>query len=323
MLRRLLCVFAFALTLAPVATADGGGPAAGVNQGWDGVTASGIGVRYVTVATGTDTTLEMIRKRDGRVLNFMSLTGQWGIPAVANDGSTGGLSTDGRTLVLADASPPIAGLRNQSSFLVVDTKNWRASQPVFLQGDFAFDALSPNGSRLYLIQHVSASDSTRYIVRAYDLSTGRLLPGRIADRTQKGWVMQGYPVSRATTADGRWAYTLYRNNGGYPFIHALNTVRGTAHCIGLPWHGSQQYIFNVRLSLRDHARQLAVHWLNGTPIFAMDTKTYRLTRATVARAGFDFPWWTLGIAGAVVLLGALVLRRGALRRREAPEVLPT
>ena len=72
-------------------------------------------------------------------------------------------------------------------------------------------------------------------MRAYDLATHTLLPGRIADKTQKSWVMQGWAVSRATTADGRWDYTLYANPGGYPFIHALDTVRGVAHCIGLPW----------------------------------------------------------------------------------------
>src|SRR5437870_2123426 len=124
MLRRLLCGAVAALALAPVATADGGGPSPGSSQGWDGVTASGIGVRYVTVPVGTNTSLEMIRKSDGRVVNFMPLNGSWGIPFVANDGSTGGLSTDGRTLVLADASPQTGALRNQSSFLVVDTKHW-------------------------------------------------------------------------------------------------------------------------------------------------------------------------------------------------------
>ena len=322
MLRRLLCGVVAALTLAPVATADGGGPSPGVNQGWDGVTASGLGVRYVTVTVGTDTSLEMIRKRDGRVVNFMPLTGTWGIPAVANDGSSGGLSTDGRTLVLADASAPNAPLRSQSSFLVVDTKRWRVAQPIFLNGDFAFDALSPHASKLYLIQHVSAVDLTRYIVRAYDLSTGRLLPGAIADRTQRGWVMQGYPVSRATTVDGRWAYTLYRNDGGYPFIHALDTVRGTAHCIGLPWNGTQDSIFNVRLSLGDGGQRLVAHWRNGTPIFTVNTQTFRLVRAHVSESGF--PWWTL-VIGAVVLLlsGGGVLRRGATRRQRAVEVPQT
>ena len=61
------------------------------------------------------------------------------------------------------------------------------------------------------------------------LRANRLLPGRIADRTQRSWVMQGSAVTRTTSEDGRWVYTLYTNPGGYPFVHALDTVRGVAH----------------------------------------------------------------------------------------------
>ena len=46
--------------------------------------------------------------------------------------------------------------------------------------------------------------------------------------------MAGYPVSRATTGDGGWVYTLYRQDDNYPFIHALDTVHHSAVCIGLP-----------------------------------------------------------------------------------------
>ena len=60
-----------------------------------------------------------------------------------------------------------------------------------------------------------------------------------ADKAQAGWVMEGSPMTRATSADGRWVYTLYSRPGGYPFVHALDTVNGVAHCIGLPWRGDQ------------------------------------------------------------------------------------
>ena len=85
---------------------------------------------------------------------------------------------------------------------------------------------------MYLIQytHPQTGNLTHYIVRGYDLRTNRLLPGRIADRTQKGWVMKGSPLTRMWSARGRWVYTLYENPGGYPFIHALDTKRGVAHC---------------------------------------------------------------------------------------------
>src|SRR6266852_7348844 len=93
---------------------------------------------------------------------------------------------------------------------------------------------------LYLIQHSSTQDIQHYVVRAYDLNAHKLLPGRIADKTQKSWVMQGWAVSRVTSASGRWVYTLYANPGGYPFIHALDTVKGVAHCVGIAWASSDQ-----------------------------------------------------------------------------------
>ena len=140
-----------------------------------------------------------------------------------------GLSYDGRTLVVGDTQQ-----LDHSHFLVYDTRTFRLKNAIVLKGTFGFDALSPDSSRLYLIQRPNALDYQHYVVRAYDLRTNRLLPGRIADRTQKGWVMQGSAMSRATSADGRWVYTLYANPGGTSFVHALDTVRGVAHCVGIP-----------------------------------------------------------------------------------------
>jgi hypothetical protein len=183
-----------------------------------------------------------------------------------------------------------------------------------LKGDFAYDALSPDAKRLYLIQRVDANDQSRYVVRGYDLVHGRLLPGRIADRTQRSWVMQGYSTSRVTSADGRWVYTLYDNPGGFPFVHALDTVRGVAHCIGLPWFGSETAVYNMRLGLKDGGRTLAVHWLSGKPWLAVSTSTWRVSPD---RRGFPGLWAAVGgTAGAGVLAaGALLL----LRRRRSQE----
>jgi hypothetical protein len=106
-------------------------------------------------------------------------------------------------------------------------------------------------------------------------------------------------------------YTLYQNPGGTPFVHALDTVSLSAHCIGLPWKGGSDLnaIWNLRLSLRDGDRQLAVHWRSGRPYLAIDTRTYRLS---YPRSGF--PW--LAVVGGA--LGAALLGCGAallLRRR--------
>jgi hypothetical protein len=110
--------------------------------------------------------------------------------------------------------------------------------------------------------------------------------------------MRGSPVARTTSADGRWVYTLYTNPGGYPFVHALDTVRGVAHCVGLPLR-SQKRIYDAKLAL--HGRTLSVK-----PRFSVDTRTWRVSTAPRA----SFPWWSLAFL-ALVPLALLARRRRA------------
>jgi hypothetical protein len=118
-----------------------------------------------------------------------------------------------------------------------------------------------------------------YIVRAYDLDAHALMPGRIADKTQKNWVMQGWSVDRATAPSGRWVYTLYANPGGFPFIHALDTVRGVAHCVGVPWpqtESNQNKVFNFRLSL--HGKTLVIKDGVGGTYRVVNTTNWRVSK---------------------------------------------
>jgi len=172
----------------------------------------------------------------------VALQGAYGIPTLITTGTQLGLSHDRSLLVLQSMN------QKRSSFVVLRTGDLRVMQTISLQGSYAFDALSPDAQTLYLIEHRSA-DLQHYVVRAYDLATQTLRPGRIADKTQKSWVMQGWPTSRVATADGRWVYTLYTNPGGFPFIHALDTMRGVAHCVGIGWKGSQNPLYHYRLGI--------------------------------------------------------------------------
>ena len=282
-----------ALAAAPAAAADGPGPFA--QQGGPGVLVSPVDsksgpLRIVAVPAnaGANTVLEQIQTKDGQIRNFVDILGAYGIPSITFFAGGDSLSHNGRTLVLgkAGAGPP-------SGFLVYDTRTLRMTNSVCLPGTFAFDALSPNASRMYLIQYTRAGDYAHYVVRAYDLQANTLLPGRIADRAQKSWVMNGFPVTRTTSADGRWVYMLYQNGGnGYPFIHALDTVRGVAHCVGLPMTGG---IYNLRLSL--HGSTLAVHWQSGRLWKNVNTATWAVRPAH--RTGF--PWWTLAFLAVIPL----------------------
>jgi hypothetical protein len=316
MLRRaaLAALAASALSAAPAAAA--GGPMPFALQGGTGVVSPDGVTRFIAVATnsGWDTAIERVDTNGGIVEGVSDLTGAWGVPVVTSYGADGGgLSQDGKSLVLGDANVNQTYPRTTSPFVVVDTTTLLPGRRITLKGDFTFDALSPDASRLYLVQHVDANDLSRYVVRAYNLRTGRLLPGRIADHEQKSWVMQGYAVARATSAGGRWVYTLYTNPGGFPFVHALDTVRGVAHCIGLPWRGNQNGFYNMRVSLRNGDRTLAVHWLSGRPWLTIDTHSWRISNDT---RGFPWPWVVAGAVGAGALAAAAL---ALLRRRRRQE----
>jgi hypothetical protein len=226
--------------------AGDGGPSPGVMQGGGGVVSSTGKVRYVALPAESTTIVETVRVRGGAVWNFRIVKGHYGIPYVTNRGDAGGLSRDGRLLVLSDAVG--AGLRNVSRFVMLRTKSLRTAGQIVLKGDFSYDALSPDASTLYLIQHISARDYTRYRVRAYDLGANRLLQRVIVDRKEPKEVMRGYPITRVTSADGSWVYTLYAG-GTVPFVHALDTAHRQAVCLDVRWKGSQNALWHVRMSL--------------------------------------------------------------------------
>jgi hypothetical protein len=312
-------VLALALSGVPTALADGG-PSPGVTEGGGGVL--GASLRYVTVQGRTSTELVSIEPGTGIVRGYAIIDGGFGIPTVAYDGTTGGLSRDGATLVLAQTAlypctPGSCGLA-RSTFAVYSAKTLRRRATVDLRGAFSFDALAPDGSRLYLIQYLPSSSQPEYKVRAYDLRRHVLVAGAIADRTQRGWVMRGSPMTRVTSVDGRFVYTLYEDQGGYPFVHALDTARGVAHCVGLPWNGDQTLVGELRMTLRDGGRTLALAIPAGraplaSPSFAIDTRTWAVSQAPSWRSG-QLPWWLLGLVFVPVAAAGVVLVR---RRRSA------
>jgi hypothetical protein len=296
-----LAVSVAALVAAPVAL--GSGPSF-VTQGGGGAATRDGAFHYVTVPAGPrGTLLEKIGAADGRVYWWMRLEGSWGIPSIGSVYPAGqGLSRDGRTLVLASTAAPYA---SPSGFAVVDLRRARVAKTVTLDGSFSFDALAPDASRMYVIQYRSAGDLSHYIVRDYDLRTNRLLPGKIADRSEDEETMAGYAMTRTTSADGRWVYTLYQKPSGKPFVHALDTVGAAAYCIDLP---ANRGLYNVVLSLRNDDRTLAVHWRSGRPWLNVAVGTWDVS---YPRSGFPWAWVGAGIGGGLVLLaaGALLLRR--------------
>lgn len=254
----------------------GAGAALGVGP-WPGlastVAAPSGDLRYTAPHSNGTTTVHAIRRGHGIVASA-TFKGLYGIPAVTSNGRAGGLSPDGRLLVLGEP-PNFESLRTQSRFLVVSTKKLKLVDTIVLDGEFGFDAISPDRRTLYLVQHAHQDDLVSYVVRAYDLRSKQLLAQPIVDKREADETMKGYPVSRATSGRGAWVYTLYQRQSGKPFIHALNTVGRAAVCIDLPWSGSTDGVWNAHLELNRNGKQLVVR-LGGSAVATVDVKTLRV-----------------------------------------------
>jgi hypothetical protein len=270
MCRRLLTILStllVAVVVAAAAAADGG-PAPGVLAGGAGIAAPGGRVHYVTVPTADGTVVEAI-DRHGSVLRSNWLIGGLGIPLVAGDGTPGGLTRDGKHLVLASYAQPTF-----TQFAVLSTKSLIAVRNITLHGYWSFDALSPNGRTIYLIQYFLTTSTQRYLVRAYDVEHGRLYKHPVTARTETG-KMTGWPVTRATSAEGRWAYTLYERPNGTAFVHALDTVRRAAVCIDLPRMGRTANWSSMSVSPDGRKLLLGLLGSKGM-VAAIDLRTFRV-----------------------------------------------
>ncbi len=312
-------------------------PVLGVDVGTSGVTASPTSaVRYVTVPVGRRTLIAAVETNGGRVTRSRLIDGLFTIPVVAYDGSAAGISADGSTLVLV--RPRARFPQPETTFAVVGAKRLHEREVITLRGDFSVDAISPDGTLLYLVQYLSPRDPTRYLVRLYDLGAGRLLPEPIIDPREVGDVMRGMPITRAASPDGRFAYTLYDGAGEHPFIHALDTVARTARCIDLHGLTSFELLNELRLDVSPDGGTLrVVHESLESPLALVDTRTSRVSEPVApaepparpsepADEDESPPWLLIGAAATLALLALVGLQR-ALKRRLArrpakpPEVL--
>ena len=266
-------LLAAATVAASGAGANGSPYSPGLSAGWSGIGA-GDGVRYVAFGMPKSTIVAAVRARDGRVLRNTVVKGFYGVPLVAYDATAGGLSGDGRRLVLASYGP-LPGARGQTRFLILRTSTLRPRARVTLAGSWSFDAVSPDGATLYLTHHLRTGEHPLYRVRTFDLGTRKLGPA-LVDRLEGERDMGGQPVTRASSADGRWAYTLYARAGHEPFVHALDTTKREAFCIDLPLElGDDSHQYELMLRLRDGETRLVVS-RGRTTLANVDTRSWKV-----------------------------------------------
>jgi hypothetical protein len=255
--------------------AQGAGPVPELLVGGPGIAVAGGAHVVTTRVAGANTRVRLVRDRDGAVLRARVLPGKLGIPRVTYSGTIEGTWARGRRLLL---STSIYDSPTSTTFVVIDTRTLRTVRRIALDGAFAFDAVSPDGKRLYVTQHPSwPNGPIRYVVRSLSVVTGRLEPGAIVDKTEPGERMTGIPMARAWSRDGASAFTLYNGLESHAFVHALDTVKRSARCIDLPWRGDgQNGLERVRMSV-DDAGVLTLSQPGVGVLAKIDTRLFAVT----------------------------------------------
>lgn len=189
--------------------------------------------RLVTVTPRTSpTVVRDLTVQPGFGGTERTVDGHWRLPTVGLETLPAGVSADGSTIVLVEDRPEGAAAPIVSRFAILDRSLRTDPRIVELPGVFDFDTLSPDGSILYVAEHVRGPLAGRYQVRAVDTATGIMRETIIVDKRNIDEAMAGWPVDQEIHPDGL-VMTLYRGVE-HPFIHALNSVDAWAVCIDLP-----------------------------------------------------------------------------------------
>jgi hypothetical protein len=187
-----------------------------------------------------------------------TIEGAWRLPTIGPDPVPAGVSVDGDTIVLVSATRG----GTTSRFAILRRGFPKPAYIIDLRGRFDYDALSPNGSTLYVVQHLDTDEGGKYQVRAVDVGTGTLADGVIVDKRNIDEQMAGYPLAQVRREDGL-VLTLYQGLE-HPFIHALNSVDGWAVCIDLPTSGPDDAAAAADWGLAEAPDGRSVYAVNAT-----------------------------------------------------------
>ena len=309
---------------APGAAADGLPIAGGLDTTSQGVLSSSGALRYLAVSRGDRTLVMQVATGTGQLLAHTWIDGSWSVPGVAVDGDTSGVSADGETLVLI--RPRVSFPQRETRLAVLDTDRLRVGNEIDLDGDFSFDAISPDGSTGFMVQYPDPRDRAHYRLRVLDLRTGDLEPGSLLPPGESEEEMRGMPLARATADEGRWEMTLYDGGRlyrygpgkpGEPFVHAIDTVTRRTLCIDLDWEIDRRTLESLQLVTSEDEAFVEVGVPGEEPLGRIDVATGEAIEASEelpdegALSEGSSLWPGLGIAAATAaaLGGVAVLSR--------------
>ena len=207
--------------------------------------ASPDGSLYYALEGSAPTTLRWTDAKTGRAITQLTLAGAY---AFANEGAPApaGFSPNGRWLVL------VGDVGAKSSFAIVDTSLVKLAAFAEVPGPFTYDAMSDDGTSLYLIERITPEAARElpgvnaaysYRVRVYDVPAGKMSETLVVDvklaaqtdgnnaETRLDGIMSGIYQSSVPGRDGRWNFSFYYNPNRGPFIHVLHLDSRSAFCI--------------------------------------------------------------------------------------------
>jgi hypothetical protein len=206
------------------------------------------------------------------------MPGHFQLPQITVSGVAGGLSQDGRWLVLEQREGQIDSFG--SHMLVVDTALMKASTPIDLAGSFQFDAISNDGQRIYMIEYVSGAN---YRVRVYNVPASRLEDQIVVDKSNPNEAMTGIRLSGVASPDGQWLFSVYARPHQGAFIHALNLSNPFAFCLELPGSGYESSSDDLQWSLALSADGTRLFATNGTKGIVAEVHNDRASSPSVVR----------------------------------------
>jgi WD40 repeat protein len=180
------------------------------------------------------TTISIYNTQNGALVRSLSIAGAY--TTAGREFNDAVLSGDGRWLALRLLSSSTSA----TTIALVDTQAGKLVKTIHLNGDFDLDALSIDGSSLYLLERLH-DGSGHYYVRLYNISAhqvNQMYQAPIVDKSELNDPnMTGTAIVRQGASNGSEVYTLYTDTYHHlAFVHILPLDPGFpfARCINLP-----------------------------------------------------------------------------------------
>jgi DNA-binding beta-propeller fold protein YncE len=198
----------------------------------------------------------------GGTQRTLPLRRHYELPRATMSGVPGGMSQNGKWLVLEAWDRDALNVATATHLLLVDTSFASQPVPVELKGNFDFDAISNNGQNLFLIEYLAPQ---KYRVRLYRVGLKALDENIVVEKGKSQTsTMAGVKLMSVPSPDGEWLYTLYAQQNEGAFIHGLQ-LNGNpfAACVDLPGEGYAKDPNAFRWSIAISPKGSTVYAANG------------------------------------------------------------